>query len=850
MNGLSICHERIRHARCCSKPLLLLTACVVVAISFCRDVPLHAQNSDDSTTSLTVDERQTLHVSTHGLSRYLPSRWGTLLVEATNYGNDATEVNAVVWIEGGEEQAARSVWLPGSSRRISSMPVFIHPRPYHPGDPGPVLNWMGVRDSAGREVLLRSDKRDHIETRELIMPRAQRVFAVVSDGTTRELELAELLRFTFGNEQLQSVVLTIESGQTPVIPEAIDAVSTLVVMGNRLAQDAAAVEAVQEWVRRGGTLWLMLDMMSEESARIIGGSDLPVYEVDRTSLTSYSLNSTSNSAAPDPDIVDLEQPVQLVRTFADESSILSEANDWPAAVAVPFGQGRILASMLSLDGWFVPRRIRNLQESEHQEDRLWITTAGHDLMSSLGGVGTEIPLKTDDMTEYVRSRIGYQLPARFHGAVVLTTFCIVLIMICGIAHRLQKPALLLPGVAVLSCLVAGAFLAMAASSHTTPDGSVTFQLVEAEGTQDRLMASGVVAFHSRDLSTPDIRSSAGGRFEFLSSINSGIPVRTVWTDEDHWRLKNVNLSSGVTFADFQQPVRLRHPVQVLGTFDESGFKGRLAGDLNSQLQDALLAGQTGFTLPVEIDLSGEIRSRNAEPLPPGQYLSTGFVDAEQKRRQDTYRRLFDVSQRRRIYPQSMTLLAWSDPMKLRTGPDGSSPSAGAMLITIPVVVQRPKAGQRVRIPSTFLPYRSVRNRQLKIGYAPTFNNSRRTWTTNTTPGPSNSLLQFQIPDALQPLLVDRAKLILKISAPLRNVEILSGHPDSLVSVWSRDSPVGRFEIPFTESRSRQLDSTGAFLVALKVGRVQLDELEQSEMGSQDRNWQIEWIQLEMEGLIQ
>ena len=264
----------------------------------------------------------------------------------------------------------------------------------------------------------------------------------------------------------------------------------------------------------------------------------------------------------------------------------------------------------------------------------------------------------------------------------------------------------------------------------------------------------------------------------------------------------------------------------------------------------MLADQTGFTLPVEVDSVGDVSVNGSEPLPPGQYLASGLLNAEQSRRQHVYRCLFDVSQRRRAYPEQPTLFAWSAPRKLQTGRFDEESLSGVMLLSVPVVIDRPEVGQRVRIPSTFLPYRSIRNSELKFGFAPTFSNSRRTWTTNTSSDASKALLRFEIPASLHPLLVDKAKLTLKISAPLREVEILSGRPPELKNIWSRNSPVGRFEISIPDEAARTPSADGGFHVALKIGPVQLDELAQTEAGTQDRNWRIEWIQLEIEGLVQ
>ena len=212
--------------------------------------------------------------------------------------------------------------------------------------------------------------------------------------------------------------------------------------------------------------------------------------------------------------------------------------------------------------------------------------------------------------------------------------------------------------------------------------------------------------------------------------------------------------------------------------------------------------------------------------------------------------MFDATQRSRIYPSQATLLAWSDPLKLDTGRIADDSSAGAMLASFPVVIERPVPGNRVLIPSTFLPYRSVRSKKLKIGIAPTFSNARRTWSSNASSAASTSLMQFEVPTELLPLLVDQAILTVKIAAPLRDVRLLSGHVDSLAEIWSKFSPVGTFSVPLSAESSRKLDDVGRLHVVLEAGAVQLDELDAANVGTQDRHWQVEWMQLEIQGLIQ
>lgn len=826
-----------------------LVSVSVLLLSLANNSFLMAQDKTPDRPPSSANPRQTVSVSTFGLNRYLPGRWGMLSVEALNRDTEAGTLESVAWVEGQvDEQFGRAVWVPAESRRSTWQPVLVPPRRFGAADP--ILYWMQVRNSGGKEVLATAASRDRIESRALIKARSEIVFAVIYDNSKRQIANYDLLTYMLGQTQSRGVTIAIESGQMPVIAEALDAARILVVMGDGLAQKAAAIQAVQDWVRKGGTLWLMLDTMTADSALAITGGDLQVHEVDRVSLTSYTLVSTVNASRREPDNIDLERPVQLVRMLPEGATVLGTANGWPAAVSTSFGRGRVLASMLSLDGWYVPRDILQPEHAATLDRQLWVTTAGHDLNSSLGGKRIESPVDSETMTEYVTARVGYQLPGRSRGAIVLLLFCAALTLVCVAAYRMRRPVMLIPGIVVLSLLAVGAFLVMATSSRTVNDSAVTFQLGEASGTQDQLQVSGVTAFHSRESVRPDIRSTAAGTLRFDGPVTAGSPVRTVWSDQHVWQLKDAKLAPGVRLAEIRESVELQRPVVVTGTFDESGFRGRLDGEVASEFNDALLADQTGFVLPVEIDSAGDVSASGAGPLPPGQYLAAAMLNAEQARRQKVYRRMFDPAERSRIYPDRPTLFAWSDPLKLQTGRADVESPTGAMLMSVPLIFERPEAGSRVRIPSTFLPYRAVQIQKSQIGFASTYSNTRRTWSTNTSRNASASVLRFQIPAAVLPLAVDKATLKLKVSAPLRTIEISSGLTDALTDVWTRNSPVGTFEVPLQVEASRKLDPNGGLHVVFKVGSVQLEELDAAEVGTQDRSWQVDWMQLEIQGLIQ
>jgi len=814
-----------------------------LVLSGCGGASLLAQDTESEPPS-----RQSVSVGTYGVSRYRPGRWGTIGVDAINRSSEPASMEAAAWIDGQKtDQFGRSVWLPAESRRITWVPVFI-PSTRSPNT-DPMLYSMSVQKSATGEFLSTGRNKDRIESRQLIVPRGSTVYAVIADSEKSHLENSDLVRYLLRARRPDTAFLSIDALHLPDLPEALDAVDTLVVIGDLLGQDASATEAVQDWVRLGGTLWLLLDTMTNASAQVVCGGELLVQEVDRVSLTSYSLLSDTNVKGRKADEVDLERPAQLVRAFHEQGEVLATADGWPAVVKTQFGRGRVFASLLSLDGFFIPSRKLQPEQARNLGQQFWMTTAAQDLMSELLSSGQGRPLDIDAMREYVTSRIGYQLPDRSTGAVVLAAFCIALIAVCFVIHQMQRPVFLLPVIVILSTLTIVAFLTMASSTRSSTDSTVTFQMVEASGTQDRLQATGITGFHSHSSSQPTIQSAAAGMLTFDGTVSSGPPVRMVWSDQNKWQLQNAAFSSGVRLAEFRESVPLETPAIAIGTFDESGFKGRLTENISVSWSDALIAHQSGFSLPVSIDSEGSIATDD-NPVHPGQYINTAILNAEQSRRQKVYRSMFDATQRSRIYPSQATLLAWSEPLKLDTGRIADGSPAGAMLAAFPVVIERPVPGNRVLIPSTFLPYRSVRSKKLKIGFASTFSNARRMWSSNASSAASTSLMQFEVPTELLPLLVDQATLTVKITAPLRDVRLLSGHVDSLAEIWSRFSPVGTFSIPLSAESSRKLDDAGRLHLVLETGAVQLDELDAADVGTQDRHWQVEWMQLEIQGLIQ
>src|SRR5262249_9109676 len=76
------------------------------------------------------------------------------------------------------------------------------------------------------------------------------------------LTLARVFRHT---RELSEFVPIVRPGPLPPAPEAFDGVDHFILASRSIADDPAGLRALRAWVQRGGTVWVLLDLVDPEA---------------------------------------------------------------------------------------------------------------------------------------------------------------------------------------------------------------------------------------------------------------------------------------------------------------------------------------------------------------------------------------------------------------------------------------------------------------------------------------------------------------------------------------------------------------------------------------------------------
>src|SRR5581483_3763529 len=142
----------------------------------------------------------------------------------------------------------------------------------------------------------------------------------------------------------------------PPAAETFDGVTLLVLASDRLANDAAGMDAVRGWVQRGGRIWVMLDLVGPRTLAGLLGDELGLQAVGRVGLNSIPIhNGRTNATRNDDAGLHVDEPVDFVRVLAPGREPLHTVQGWPASFAIDVGRGRVLFTALAARGWLRPR---------------------------------------------------------------------------------------------------------------------------------------------------------------------------------------------------------------------------------------------------------------------------------------------------------------------------------------------------------------------------------------------------------------------------------------------------------------------------------------------------------------
>jgi hypothetical protein len=595
----------------------------------------------------------------------------------------------------------------------------------------------------------------------------------------------------------------------PPAPEALDGTDHFVLASDRIVDDVAGRRALREWLQRGGTLWVMLDRVGQETVASLLGDALDVQVVDRVSLTTVLVRSgPANPHRPDAPALDVEEPVDLARTLAPGRPALYTVDGWPAAFLAEVGRGRVLFTTLGPRGWMRPRTDRDPPPTYREFPNLPVAlTPLEFLADELQPRPERPPFAADDLRAFVTEQVSYSVSGRGTVLLVFGLFFLVLgaaAVALGRKRALEHLGWLGPALALGA---AGAFVVLGEQSRgAVPPTVAVAQIVDAEPGQDEVQATGFLAVYQPSPTTSVFGADQGGDFDLDLAGLEGRVVRRVQTDLDRWHLENLELPAGVRTAPFRHTLRTREPVEAAVRFGPDGVEGRVSAGPFRQLEDALLSTPGRHAVAVRLGADGSFRAGGEDELPSGQWIAGGLLSDRQRARQGLYEKLLAEPPPRYVANRSL-LLAWAEPADMHFTLVPQARMTGEALLTIPLRFERTPRDTRVMVPAAFVDCRRITGDGQPL---PAAAESRLA---------TSMRLRFQLPSSVLPAVVEGARLSLKLYAPAREVVVDAFVGGEAVRLRRLTSPMGVEQIEINDPRLLRQDDQGALYVNVKVGEV-------------------------------
>jgi hypothetical protein len=218
-----------------------------------------------------------------------------------------------------------------------------------------------------------------------------------------------------------------------------------------------------------------------------------------------------------------------------------------------------------------------------------------------------------------------------------------------------------------------------------------------------------------------------------------------------------------------------------------------------------------------------------------------WLSDEQRRRQAVIEEMLrpEAEQVRELSPP--LLLGWGDAVDMGFQFPRHRERFGTALWSLPLKIDRTPGGTRVVIPSPFLQFSAV-NRATGENTSPLYN--RRTGVWISSQKPTETWLRFEVPEAVLPLRMDRARLTLQITAPSRTVQIVRRVGERTQPLRKVDNPIGQIELTLEGATLPELDAAGRLLLGILVSAM-TDEATQPPASV----WKIDSVQLEIAGTV-
>jgi hypothetical protein len=775
--------------------------------------------------------------------------FGAWEFDVTNLTDQDRQARVFTFFAGRPDiQYGRDVWVPPRSTLSSWMLVG----PAEAQAKGPSnsreIQVLLYDRTDGKDQLVLPPTEERIRSRLVLYHKREPFTAVMVDEPASEppifgelpqpltpAEEAVLLTRGFRYARKLSIYLaTISQNPLPPTAEAFQSVDHVVLASGRIARDPAGMQALRQWLQRGGKVWVMLDIVEPEVVADLIGDALDFQIVDRVKLTHFSIQTISEERiAPDPLVQEHERPVQFVRVLLPPGEKVRHTIDgWPVWFERQVGRGKVVFTNLGPRGWF-RKRISQDGPSPFQEfPQFPIPNAPLEVVSEvLYPPPEEDPFKLDSFQSLLTAEIGYSVVSQ--GTVILV-FGSFLIAAAGLGlamRRSRRPELLAWLVPAGALAVTGVFFTLGESSRRAASATVAFaQVVDPVPGTEEASIHGLLSVYRPDSGPAAIGAPRGGFFQLDMAGIEGKTRRFTMMDMDSWHWENLDLPAGIRMARFQYDLATSAAIRVKARFGPQGLEGKVESAPFREVGDIILTSPTGRNLAIRLANDGTFRATGDDALAANQFLASTVLTDEQQRRQELYREFLKPRRTSRTR-EGHWLLAWARPADMHFDLAPDARSAGNALLMMPLEMERPAAGTQVVLPGPLVPcYRIVDNLPTRVP--------------REAGRPANMHLRFQIPASVMPFTVEAATLFAKISAPARKVTISGiGSDRKAKELYRADGPIDPIRIDIADPQLLRLDKEGGLHLGLNMSGLQ----GAAATASREENWKIEYLELEVRG---
>ncbi len=791
-----------------------------------------------------------------GVHIYAPEKWGLLHVNVTNAGEQPRHVLVATYFDVEPTlQYARRLRVPANTALHASVPVLI---PKVDAKDGRQLNYHSlIFDVDGpREVLMKSDSGALLQDGALLVNFDRRISGFIDDPDAESensgTEAYELLVACRIAQHLDRRVGKASSEGLPFDEQSLDALTNLVITGNRLLKDEAGLAAIRRWMFNGGRVWLMADSTDPRVCELLLGDEASLHVVDRAELNSVRVDlevdpSLKISKAP-AQTIEHEVPVNLLRVIASGFEVRARVNGWPAALSRPFGHGSLLITTLGPRGWMTPRKsdptaTGSKKPNPETTSRFEIITETNSIIHDFIVIRPEELISADVLAAATGDFIGYSIPSRGLIFGILLSF-VGAIGVAGVwlwkRQRLERLGWIVP---VLGVTSAALLIGIGRSNRNEISATAaTIQVLQGIPGSDDSVVQGLLATYHPDGAQTAFKGDAGGRLVPKMTGLSGTTRRMVWTDMGQWHWENVPQPSGQVTVPFTASSQSGEPTEVRATLGPNGLSGRIS-QLPNGFADPVLVTRVG-RIGMNLKPNGDFVATTADVFGRDQYLAAQLLNDEQSRRRQILQKLLQHPLRR-DYPAQPVVMGWTGTRETGIAAGDEFKTVGSALNILPLKLERPANGSEFVIPSPLLPYRSTYRPDGKPS-SQVFDHRTNEWRDSAIF--STVWLRFQIPPELLPITPQRAEVSIQVSGPVGKLELLGMKGDRVSSLDTQMDPVGTVTLEVTDRSMLAVAEDGALKLGLNIGDKSRPELTQSGGADGKANyWRIDGLGLTLWG---